>query len=146
MSKLFGRFPDNRVSAGLFVMRLVAGIALILHGWPKIGRGMTSWMRDDSGVPGWLQFLAVFSEVGGGAALILGLLTPIASFGVLCTMAYATFTHIQRGDPFVGSGGSYEKAAMLLTVAVLMISAGPGKFSLDYLFFGRRREAAYSEA
>jgi putative oxidoreductase len=146
MTKLFGRFPDSRVSAGLFFTRLVAGVALILHGWPKVGRGLTSWMGENSPVPGWLQFLAVASEVGGGAALILGLLTPIASFGVFCTMAYATYTHIGRGDPFVGSGSSYEKALMLLTVAVLMIIAGPGKFSLDYLLFGRKRDTAYSEA
>ena len=41
----------------------------------------------DAPVPGALQFLAFLSEFGGGIALLLGLLTPVAALGVLSTMA-----------------------------------------------------------
>jgi putative oxidoreductase len=146
--KLFGGFHDDRTSFGLLVLRVVAGYALILHGWPKVGRGFNQWMGTDSPIPGWLQSLAVLSEVGGGLALILGFLTPVASFGILCTMAYATYTHVSKGQPFVANtGGHYEKALLFFSIALLMLLAGPGKFSVDRFIFGRRRtEPAESSA
>jgi putative oxidoreductase len=85
--------------------------------------------------------LAALSEFGGGLAWILGLLTPLASFGLACTMAVAVWMHaVVRGDPFVptGPGGSYELASIYLCVAVMLILTGPGRFSLDRGVFGKR--------
>ncbi len=39
--------------------------------------------------PAFLQLMAVVAEVGGGALLIVGLLTPIATFLIACDMAGA---------------------------------------------------------
>jgi putative oxidoreductase len=127
-------------SLGLLVVRIVAGLAFMRHGWPKLtgDTGPFGWMGPESGFPGYLQFLAVLSEVGGGLAWVLGLLTPLASLGLLCTMAVAASTHISKGDPFVGMGGpSYELALVYLSIALLLLLAGPGGFSLDRLIFGR---------
>ena len=79
MSRLFGPFITGPGAVGLLVLRLVAGSALMLHGWPKI-QNPFGWMPPQSPVPGILQALAALSEFGGGLALILGLLTPIAAF------------------------------------------------------------------
>jgi putative oxidoreductase len=127
--------PDlgPRESAGLLSIRLLAGAAFLFHGWPKIQKPF-SWMGD--AVPGWLQALAAVSEFGGGIAWILGALVPLASFGLLCTMGYATYFHmIQRGDPFVGKGPSWELAGLYFVISVLFLTAGPGRFSLDALLF-----------
>ncbi len=129
----------GRVSVGLLTLRLVAGVAFMFHGWGKIQQPF-SWMGDGASIPGWLQALAALSEFGGGAAWILGLVTPLASFGILCTMAKAVHPHaVVLGDPFVskGAGGSYELALVYLCVALLLLLAGPGKVSLDALIFGR---------
>src|SRR5262245_57500072 len=70
-----------RVSTGLLILRLVAGLAFIFHGYGKITKPF-GWMPPDSGVPGILQALAALSEFGGGLAWMLGLLMPLASLGI----------------------------------------------------------------
>ncbi len=142
MKQLFKPLPlSARVSAGLLILRLVAGLAFMHHGFGKIQNPFT-WMGPDAGTPGILQALAALSEFGGGLAWILGLLTPLASFGIACTMAVATHLHaVVMKDPFVPTGpgqGAYELAFLFLCMAVLFILAGPGRFSLDRLIFGEK--------
>jgi putative oxidoreductase len=139
--QLFKPLPlSGRVSAGLLILRLVAGLAFMFHGYGKIQNPM-GWMGPDSGFPGILLALAAVSEFGGGLAWMLGLLTPLACLGLACTMSVAVGMHaVVRGDPFVaqGPGGSYELALIYLCVAVLFLLAGPGRFSLDRVFFGEK--------
>ena len=127
-------------SLALFVLRLTAGVAFVLHGWPKI-QNPFGWMPPESPIPGFFQGLAALAEFGGGIAWILGALTPIASLGLLITMSVAfSFHAFLRGDPFVSmSGGpSSELAAVYFCVALLLLATGPGRFSLDFLIFGER--------
>ena len=126
----------GRISFPLLVLRVVAGAAFMFHGWGKI-QNPFSWMGPNSDIPGFLQFLAAVSEFFGGLAWIVGLLTPLASFGVLCTMSVAVMTHLQKGDPFVSKEGSYELAAVYFCIAFLLASVGAGKCSLDAKIFGK---------
>lgn len=136
---LYPGFPAGRQAVGLLCLRLVAGAALMHHGWPKIQHAF-NWMGPEAPVPGILQALAAFAEFGGGLGLIVGLLTLIAAFGIACTMAVAIVTvHIPHGDPFVSSAGkSYEPAAGYLAIAILFMLAGPGALSLDALLFRKK--------
>lgn len=139
LRRIFFPQPENAgAHAGLLVLRLIAGAAFIRHGLPKI-QNPFGWMGEHSAMPGVLQALAALSEFGGGIAWILGALTPLASFGVLSTMVVAASKHIGRGDPFVGRGGSYELALVYASVALLLILAGPGRYSVDAWL--RRRPA-----
>ncbi|MBI2213771.1 MAG: DoxX family protein [Acidobacteria bacterium] len=125
----------------LLLLRFVGGAAFMMHGWSKIQHPF-SWMGPDSFVSPFFQALAALSEFGGGLAWILGLLTPLASLGVLSTMSVATWFHaIKRGDPFVSTGGeaSFELAAIYFCVAFLLIALGPGTLSLDRIVFGTKR-------
>ncbi len=129
-----------RVSAGLLILRLVAGLAFVFHGYGKIQNPL-GWMGPDAGIPGVFQALAAISEFGGGIAWLLGLLTPLACLGLACTMTVAVRLHaFVLHDPFVakGPGGSYELAAVYLCVAILLLLAGPGRFSVDRLIFGEK--------
>lgn len=123
------------VSVALLLVRILMGVALIMHGWGKIQTPF-SWMGADAPVPGILQFLAALSEFGGGIALLLGLLTSLAMVGLFCTMAVAVHMHaVIKGDPFVGG---YELAALYLVLAVMFMITGPGKFALDNKIFGNK--------
>jgi len=110
----------------------------MFHGWSKIQQPF-SWMGPEATIPGVFQALAAVSEFFGGLAWILGFLTPVASFGLLCTMIVAFWTHaVVRGDPFVARGASYELALVYLAISLLLILCGPGRLSLDAALFGRR--------
>ena len=129
---------SSRVSVGLLLLRLVAGLAFMFHGYGKI-QNPFGWMGPNASIPGIFQALAAISEFVGGLAWILGVLTPLASFGMACTMIVAFYMHaFVFGDPFVPKGpgkGSYELATVYLAVAILLLLAGPGRFSLDRLLF-----------
>jgi putative oxidoreductase len=139
--KRFFAVPDHSTfaSTALLLLRLVAGVAFMMHGWGKI-QNPFGWMPGDS-TPGIFQALAALSEFGGGLAWILGLLTPLASLGLLCTMTVAAWFHaVQRGDPFVGQGGpSWELAGIYFCIALVFIATGPGRFALDRFIFGSRK-------
>ena len=117
-------------STMLLILRVVAGVAMAMHGYGKI-QDPFHWMGAEAPVPGFFQMLAAVAEFGGGIAWVLGFLTPIASFGVACTMAVAVFVHVSKGDPFVGMEGSYELAAIYFAISMVLMFGGPGKLSVD---------------
>lgn len=130
---------STRLSLPLLLLRLVAGLAFMHHGWSKI-QAPLSWMGPDATVPAFFQGAAAISEFIGGLCWILGFLTPLASLGIGATMSFATWLHaFVRHDPFVGKGSSYELPLLFLSIAFLLLLAGPGRFSLDRLLFGEKK-------
>jgi putative oxidoreductase len=65
-------------------------------------------------MPIFLCLLSALSMIGGGVFLVLGLLTPLASFAIFGSMAVAIILEIMQGLPFMGSdpylipAGQYE--------------------------------------
>ena len=124
-------------SLGLLALRLVVGAAFIVHGWPKIQNPM-HWMGDK--VSPILQLAAAIAEFGGGIALILGFLTPIAAGLLAIDMAFALIlVHLPQHQPFVGGGpgGSFELPLVYLAIMIALLGTGPGAYSLDAAVFGR---------
>jgi putative oxidoreductase len=129
-----------RASVGLLLIRVIGGGMLALHGWPKM-RNAFHWMGADAPVPAILQACAALAEFGGGIALVLGLLTPVAALGVIITMTVALATvHFPAGDPIVAAppAPSKEPALYYLGLGLLMLFTGPGAASIDRIIFGRR--------
>jgi putative oxidoreductase len=126
---------------GLLVLRLVAGAGMMLHGLPKI-KNPTAWMGPDADMPGILQAAAATAEFGGGLCWILGLLTPLASLLIICTMGVAVgMVHMAAGHAFVSKQPgepSYELGAVYLAIAVALLLNGPGKLSIDAILFRKR--------
>ena len=129
LAKMNQSTSDTCVSIGLLAIRLIVGIAFILHGYDKFMNAFT-WMGPDAPVPGILQALAALAEFGGGIAFILGLLTPLAAIGLIFTMAGAIYFHVSKGDGFVQG---YELAAVYLVMALAIMLAGPGKYAIDHI-------------
>ena len=146
LSEILQRFqPTSQstfTSTALLLFRLVVGIAFILHGFGKIQTPF-GWMPPGGPVdiPPVFQFLAALSEFGGGIALVLGLLTPLAALAIAFTMVVAVYMHaVVFHDPFVNptGGSSFEPALGYLASAIVVLATGPGKFSLDAVIFKRK--------
>ena len=143
MKKLFATCHQSiPFDLALLLIRIAVGPAFIITGHGKI-TDPTGWMGPDAPFPGFLLALAAISEFCGGIALILGLVTRLAAFGIGCTMAVATYTHISGGDPYVNmtGGTDYKIALTYLLIALLFLINGPGRFSLDRLIFGVHHKA-----
>lgn len=139
-SSLLFRNGESRpgASAALLLLRVVAGFAFVVHGYGKI-QDPFGWLGPEAFAPGVFQALAALSEFGGGLVWILGLLTPLASLGLACTMGVAVYYHlVVRGDPFVATSlaPAAESAAVYFCVATVLLALGPGRYSLDALLAG----------
>ena len=148
---LFSSYPSGLQGITLLLLRLFVGAAFILHGYPKI-KYLRTWANALK-TPVWLCFLSAASMLGGGVFLILGLLTPLASFAILVSMAYAMVLEISQGLPFVardpylipegqyrgpmgiGEPPSWEKAGMYVVTCLVLIFFGGGAYSFDALIF-----------
>jgi len=125
----------------LLASRVALGVILLAHGWQKFNEytvAGTAASFNDMGVPAptVAAIFATIVEIFGGAALILGLLVPVAAaLNIVNLLGALVLVHAPNGL-FVDNGG-YEfvlaLAAGLLVVAVF----GAGKFSADSLI-GRR--------
>ncbi|WP_030253581.1 DoxX family protein [Streptomyces violens] len=138
---------------GLLLLRLAVGLTMAAHGSQKLfgwfgGPGLdgTGQFFTMSGYPSGkaMAVVAGLTETFGGLGLALGLLTPLAGAAVLGTMVNALAVK-WGGGFFAPKGIEYE---LLLTVAAAALTlTGPGRWAVDRLLPGLRRErAAYGVA
>lgn len=74
--------------------------------------------------------LAGTVELGAGALLALGLLTPLAAAGITGIMLNTILTKHRGNGPWYYNGG-WEYNLTLLAVAAAVAFTGPGRTSLD---------------
>ncbi len=117
-------------SMGPLVLRLVLGLILLVHGWPKLMHE-NRW-EDDVEVmgfaPGWFWGPAVaIVEVVGALMLIAGAFTQIVAILLVIEFAVILCT-VKKGESLVGG---YEFELLILAVALALVFMGPGACSVD---------------
>lgn len=130
---------------GLTLLRLALGVVIFPHGIQKTlgwfgGAGFQGTMAffTQGGIPPVFAFLAICAEFLGGLGLIVGLLSRIAAFGVLCVMLVAVYrVHLPNGFfmNWAGNqkGEGFEFHILAIGIAIAIILRGAGAFSLDRL-------------
>jgi putative oxidoreductase len=120
----------------LLFLRLVLGVILMAHGWPKIkNMRQTAHNFNDMGFrPGMLWGMVVaFLEFFGGILLLLGLGVRTISFFLLIQFVVIIIWKLVKRMPFVGG---WEFDFVILAVSATLLAFGPGLFSLSTLVFG----------
>ena len=128
---------SNATDLALLVARVGIAALMLTHGIPKM-------MMLFSGAP--VQFppvmglsaelslgLTVFAEVLCSVLLLAGFATRLATIPLIITMLVAAFI-IHAADPF----GKQEPGLQYLLVYIVLLFAGSGKYSFDYLLQEKR--------
>ena len=127
---------------GLLIFRLVFGLVLIYgHGFEKMSviiSGQEIQFMDPIGIGAATSYhLAAFAEGVCSILLILGLFSRIATLILSINFLVIFIFHAF----IVGDGFSVLELRFLYLFAFIGLTlTGPGRFSLDYLFFHRKNE------
>ena len=127
-------------------LRLALGVIFIGHGAQKVfgsfnGPGWARWTALSQAVPFtfmrptplWLGVAAV-CELVGGILVLLGLLTRLGAFLLVCTM----LTAIKLLWPAFFAPIGIELPVALLAAALALLIGGGGQASIDRMISGRR--------
>jgi putative oxidoreductase len=124
---------------GRLILRLVVGGYFVGHGTQKLfgwfgghGPDGTGQFFESLGLrPGKRHAIAAgAAEAGGGALLVLGAATPLASAALIATMLTAIHrVHLKNG-PWVTDQG-YEYNLVLIAACAALAETGPGSPSVD---------------
>src|SRR5580698_5038588 len=128
----------HAVDLALLVFRVAIGAVFLAHGINHIfggGKiaGTGRWFESLGMKPGWFHaWTASITEIGAGALLVLGLLTPFGGAGVVGVMLVAWITNHRKNGFFIfRPGEGYEYVMTLTIVAVAIGTIGPGQWSID---------------
>lgn len=131
---------DTLQNAAILLARIGIGVVFAAHGWQKfftLGLGRVGEQFGAFGVPQPHVTAAIVAgvELIAGAALIAGILTPLAGILLGVDMVGAFyFVHATNG-PFVTQNG-WELVVALGVGALLIAVVGAGRFSVDRVLGG----------
>ena len=115
----------------LLISRFLLAAIFINAGWGKIGgyAGTQAYM-DSMGVPGAMLPLVILLELGGGLAILFGLLTRFSALSIAVFSVISAF--LFHYDPSnSGQMINFMKNISIAGGFLALVAIGPGKFSID---------------
>lgn len=122
-------------AVGKFILRVVLGVLVLLHGIAKVTGGIAGieGMLQGIGLPAALAWGVYVGEVIAPVLLILGWYARIGAALVLVNMVFAIVL-AHSGDVFAltkQGGWALELQGMFLFTALALLLMGPGRFSIN---------------
>ena len=115
------------------LLRVVVGVAFVIHGWPKIQNplGAVEMVQSIGFYPGWLWATALAAtEFFGGLLLIFGLLTRPAALATTVVLLVTVWFHwVQLDQGYKGA----ELSIIWASVTLFFALNGAGRYSVDRL-------------
>ena len=118
------------------VLRLTLGALFLAHGFLKLlvfkPSGTAAYFRS-LGLPGFVGYLTMAAELGGGTLLILGIATSLVSLALMPLILGTIFmVHGSKGWVFTNEGGGWEFPALWAAALLVQVLLGSGAFSLSH--------------
>ena len=115
-------------------LRVVIGFMFLSHGYMKFKMGLETvgGYFGSAGVPAsqLVAYIVVYGEIIGGILLILGLFTHwVSKLNIIIILGAIIFVHAKAG--YSAMNGGYEYPLLILAACVVILTHGPGKYSLD---------------
>lgn len=128
-----------KTDEALLLLRLGFGLMMIVHGWAKV----SGFSEMSSGFPDPLGFgshaslsLAIVAEFVCSILVVGGVVMRLALVPLIINMLTVVFV-VFANAPWKAK----ELGATYLVVYLVLFVAGPGRYSLDQLFFGKKDES-----
>ncbi len=117
----------------LLVLRIAMGVIFLWHGYKKIP--MWKMQPSDQMPANMLSIMKILAiaESLGGAAILIGFLTRLASIGIGIIMLGAIYFKTSKWKRKFDGDGGWEFDLILLAAAITLVIAGAGSFSIDGL-------------
>jgi putative oxidoreductase len=113
---------------GPLSLRIIAGIGLILHGFPKLlDIPGTENSFTNMGLPPELALIIGLLEFIAGIVILLGILTRIAA-GLIAIQMIGAILHVKLSKGFIGG---YELDLLYLAIMISLFITGPGNLSIE---------------
>lgn len=151
MKKIFSvERTSGTTDIALLVARLGIAVLMLTHGIPKLMMLLSGGQVQFPGMmgmsPEFTLGLAVFAEVFCSVLILTGFATRLATVPLIATMLTAVLL-VHAADPFTVK----ESGLNYLVVYFVLLFAGSGKYSIDYLLSRNRQypvagELAYSKS
>jgi putative oxidoreductase len=112
----------------LLLLRLTLAFIFLYHGWPKAMQPEMAMSKfEGMGFPGFLGPIVGWGEVIASVLLIAGWFTSLASLLLLGVIVVALLgVQLPQGvEP------GFERDLQVLVLLLLLLSFGPGRYSLD---------------
>jgi putative oxidoreductase len=140
-------------------LRLIVGLGFMQHGFAKLAKGPDAFaaILHGMGVPAphLMAWVTVLTEIGGGLAVLLGVLVPLASLPMAAVLLVAIFTvHLRYGFSSIkliavtaagaqfGPPG-YECDLLYLACLAALVMGGSGPWAIDGVI---RRQRVLTQA
>jgi uncharacterized membrane protein YphA (DoxX/SURF4 family) len=122
LQRLFSKFLSGSSGLGLLILRLTVGLTVIAEDGMYLTGGENSTT---------LQQVLGLSAIIIGGLMMLGFLTPFVGFFIFVGSIFLKFSPPSTNFNILAT-------IYLIVMSLAIILLGPGVFSLDALFFGRR--------
>jgi putative oxidoreductase len=133
---------SNTTDIALLIARIGVAALMLTHGIPKLlmlFSGAPVQFPPVMGISAELSLsLTVFAEVLCSLFILAGFATRIAVIPLAITMLVAALL-IHSADPFA----KQEPALQYLLVYLVLVFAGSGKYSIDYLLHNKKTTAGH---
>jgi putative oxidoreductase len=126
-------FYDSAIPVSWLIVRIAIGWNLAVHGWGKVTRGPSAFVKafSDLGFEPAIAWVwgALAIEFVGGIALILGLFTRFFAAAAAIEMAIISYIYWKNGFAWLNRGYEYTLLWGLVCFAIALRGGGP--YSVD---------------